>query len=242
MFWRWITSVLAPNRDKEIQAELSEDGSSVSFDKEENHKEEKAMWLLVGLGNPGNKYAANRHNVGFMAVDAIADVVGFGGKFRSKYQGEIAEGSIAGSKVLLLKPQTYMNLSGQSVAAAARFYKIAPEQIIVFHDEIDIEPNTVRVKKGGGTAGHNGLKSIQADLGTPEYWRVRIGIGKNAFGGDVSDHVLSDFSKDEQIWVGPLLRDLSKEVKLLIQAEPKAYEKKINELINKRKSATQRPE
>jgi PTH1 family peptidyl-tRNA hydrolase len=199
---RWIRFFLARGFDKDIQAELSEDGSSVSF-----QEGNQAMWLLVGLGNPGGNYADNRHNVGFMAVDAIADALGLSGKFRKKFQGEIAEGSVFGSKVLILKPQTYMNVSGQSVTAAAQFYKVAPEKIVVFHDEIDIEPNSVRVKKGGGTAGHNGLKSIQTHLGTPEYWRVRIGIGRSPYGGDVSDYVLSDFSKEEQVWLEPLLSE-----------------------------------
>jgi peptidyl-tRNA hydrolase, PTH1 family len=233
MVFRRIIKVLGGNRDKNSRAELPLSGSSVSI-----QGEEQKMLLLVGLGNPGTKYAKNRHNVGFMAIDAIADAAGLSAKFKSKFQGAFAEGSAFGAKILLLKPQTYMNNSGQSVAAAAQFYKVVPEQIIVFHDEIDIDPNSVRVKKGGGNAGHNGLKSIQAHMGSAEYWRVRIGIGRSPYGGDASDHVLSDFSKDEEIWVSPFLRDLSSELKIMLDGDSKAYEKKLTELINKRKSAT----
>ena len=133
------------------------------------------MWLIVGLGNPGGSYARNRHNIGFMAADEIVRRHCFS-PWRSKYQGQIAEGTIAGEKVLVLKPETYMNLSGQSVAAAARFHKIPNGNVIALHDEIDLPPGKVRVKKGGGAAGHNGLKSIDAHLGN-DYWRVRLGIG-----------------------------------------------------------------
>jgi PTH1 family peptidyl-tRNA hydrolase len=133
------------------------------------------MRLVVGLGNPGSRYARNRHNVGFMAVDAIARRHGSPG-FRSRFKGELAEGPIGGERVLLLKPQTFMNLSGESVGEAARFFKILPSEIIVIHDEIDLRPGKLRVKLGGGSAGHNGLRSIDGLLG-PDYWRVRIGVG-----------------------------------------------------------------
>jgi PTH1 family peptidyl-tRNA hydrolase len=129
------------------------------------------MRLLVGLGNPGAKYARNRHNIGFMAVDAIARAHGFA-PWRGKFRGQIAEGRLDDEKVLLLKPETYMNLSGDSVRAAAAFYKLAPAEIIVFHDEIDLAPAKVRVKTGGGTAGHNGIRSIGAQIG-PDFTRVR---------------------------------------------------------------------
>ena len=154
------------------------------------------MWLLVGLGNPGDKYKNNRHNVGFMVVDRIADDYGIG-PFKSKHQGEIAEGRIDGEKVVLLKPQTFMNESGQSIGKVAKFYKIDPSRIVIFHDELDIDPGKVRTKDGGGVAGHNGLKSAKAHLGTPDFKRVRIGIGHPGEKSRVSGYVLSDFAKAE---------------------------------------------
>lgn len=161
------------------------------------------MRLLVGLGNPGGKYARNRHNVGYMAVDAIARAHGFG-PWRGKFQGQIAEGRLGSEKVLLLKPETYMNLSGDSVRAAAAFYKLAPADIVVFHDELDLAPGKVRVKLGGGTAGHNGLRSIGAHLG-PDFLRVRLGIGHPGHKDRVTPHVLGDFSKADEDWLADLL-------------------------------------
>ncbi|HSF93493.1 MAG TPA: aminoacyl-tRNA hydrolase, partial [Thermohalobaculum sp.] len=133
------------------------------------------MQLFVGLGNPGAKYAGNRHNIGFMALDAIAREHGFG-PWRKKFQAEISEGMIGGTKVTLLKPQTMMNRSGQSVGEAMRYLKLAPSDIWVFHDELDLPPGKIRVKTGGGHAGHNGLRSLHQHVG-PEFHRVRIGIG-----------------------------------------------------------------
>src|SRR6266436_5207690 len=133
------------------------------------------MRLVVGLGNPGSRYARNRHNIGFMAVDAIARRHGYPG-FRSRFKGELGEGLISGERALLLKPQTFMNASGESVGEAARFFRILPSEVVVIHDEIDLRPGKVRVKHGGGSAGHNGLRSIDALLGA-DYWRVRIGVG-----------------------------------------------------------------
>jgi PTH1 family peptidyl-tRNA hydrolase len=161
------------------------------------------MLLLVGLGNPGSRYARHRHNVGFMAVDAIADAHGFTAD-RSKFHGEIREGLIGGEKALVLKPSTFMNDSGRSVAAAARFYNIALDQIIVFHDELDLAPGKLKVKCGGGNAGHNGLKSIDAHLGNA-FRRVRIGIGHPGDKARVSGYVLGDFSKTDEEWLTPLL-------------------------------------
>ena len=132
------------------------------------------MWLLVGLGNPGDKHKDNRHNIGFMVADQIASDNMFP-NFKSKFSGEVSEGRLANQKVALLKPLTYMNESGVSVRKAADFYKIPPEKIIVFHDELDIDPGRVKVKQGGGTGGHNGLKSIDAHLKDKDYWRVRLG-------------------------------------------------------------------
>jgi PTH1 family peptidyl-tRNA hydrolase len=133
------------------------------------------MLLFVGLGNPGNKYANNRHNIGFVALDQIADDNGFS-PWRNKFQAEVSDGVLNGKKVILLKPQTFMNLSGQSVGEAMRFYKLAPSDITVFHDELDIAPGKCRVKMGGGHAGHNGLRSIHQHIG-PDYQRIRLGIG-----------------------------------------------------------------
>ena len=163
-------------------------------------KKQSDMWLLVGLGNPGDKYEGNRHNIGFMTVDALADDNNLP-PFKSKFNGEYTEGQFAGQKVMVLKPMTYMNESGQSVGKVAKFYKIPPEKIIVFYDELDLPPGRVKVKQGGGTGGHNGIKSIDAHLGNKNYWRVRMGIGHPGDKNRVSGYVLNDFSKEEQKWL-----------------------------------------
>lgn len=186
------------------------------------------MWLLVGLGNPGDEYADNRHNAGFLALDRIAEEYGFPA-FRNKFHGAFSEGKIAGEKVILLKPQTYMNESGQSVAAAAKFFKIPPARIAAFHDELDLEPFKVRVKCGGGNAGHNGLKSIQAHLGTPDFWRVRIGIGHPGDKDRVHSYVLSDFSKAEQKTLPAYLGALSRHVELLLSGKESDYMTRVAE-------------
>ncbi len=165
------------------------------------------MRLLVGLGNPGGKYARNRHNIGFMAVDAIARAHDFG-PWRAKFQGEIAEGRLGTEKALLLKPGTFMNLSGDAVRAAATFYKLTPADIIVLHDELDLAPGKVRVKTGGGHAGHNGLRSIQAHIG-PEFTRVRLGIGHPGHKDLVTPHVLGDFAKAEEDGLAELLEGVA---------------------------------
>lgn len=154
------------------------------------------MQLFVGLGNPGGKYRMNRHNIGFMAVDAIAEEHGFT-PWRGKFQGQIAEGRLGNGKVLLLKPETYMNNSGQSVGEAMRFYKLEPGDVTVFHDELDLAPGKCRVKTGGGHAGHNGLRSLHAHIGEG-YRRVRLGIGHPGRKDMVSPWVLGDFSKAER--------------------------------------------
>ncbi len=156
------------------------------------------MKLLVGLGNPGAKHARQRHNIGFMAVDAIADAHGFA-PWRAKFSGQVAEGRIGGDKALLLKPETYMNLSGDAVQAAMRFYRLAPADVIVFHDELDLAPGKVRVKSGGGHAGHNGLRSIDAHIG-PDFMRVRLGIGHPGDNARVTAHVLGDFAAADAEW------------------------------------------
>ncbi len=165
------------------------------------------MMLFVGLGNPGREYAKHRHNIGFMAVDRIADDHGFA-PWRAKFHGEVTEGRLGDLKVLLLKPGTYLNLSGQSVGAAIQFYKIPIEDVVVLHDELDLTPGKCRVKRGGGHAGHNGLRSIHQHCG-PDYARVRLGIGHPGRKELVSGYVLHDFSKYDEQWLDDLLRGIS---------------------------------
>jgi PTH1 family peptidyl-tRNA hydrolase len=157
------------------------------------------MFLIVGLGNPGEKYKNNRHNIGFMVIDELAASYGgaAGGAFQSKYKGLLTQATIGDHKCILLKPQTFMNESGQSIGEAARFYKIPTENIIIIHDELDLDPCKIRVRLGGGLAGHNGLKSAKAHLKTDEFWRVRYGIGHPGDRDRVSGYVLSDFAKAE---------------------------------------------
>ncbi|MCY1127553.1 aminoacyl-tRNA hydrolase [Frigidibacter sp. RF13] len=165
------------------------------------------MKLFVGLGNPGAKYAGNRHNIGFMALDRIAVDHGFP-TFRAKFQGLLSEGRLGAERVALLKPETFMNLSGQSVGEAVRFYKIEPSDVVVFHDELDLAPGKMRLKTGGGHAGHNGLRSLHAHIGDA-YRRVRLGIGHPGHKDRVAPYVLSDFAKADQDWLDDLMRGLS---------------------------------
>jgi PTH1 family peptidyl-tRNA hydrolase len=165
------------------------------------------MQIFAGLGNPGARYAGHRHNVGFMAVDRIATDHGFG-PWRSKFQAEIAEARLGGDKVLLMKPQTYMNLSGQAVGEAMRFYKLEPGVVTVLHDELDLAPGRVRVKRGGGLAGHNGLRSLGQHLGDG-FRRVRIGIGHPGHKDLVSSYVLHDFAAADREWPDDVLRGIS---------------------------------
>ena len=167
------------------------------------------MYLFVGLGNPGSEYTRHRHNIGFMAMDEIADAHGFS-NWKEKSKGLISEGRLGTTKIILLKPQTYMNKSGESIQPLAAFYKIPPENIIVFHDELDLGAGVIKVKKGGGSAGHNGLKSTTERLGTPDYIRVRMGIGHPGSKSRVNGHVLGNFNNDEQIWLEPLLKYVAK--------------------------------
>lgn len=164
------------------------------------------MRIWVGLGNPGGKYAGNRHNIGFMALDRIAADHGFG-PWRRAFQGLVAEGRLGSEKLVLLKPETFMNLSGQSVGEALRFYKLTPDDLTVFHDELDLAPGRLRVKTGGGHAGHNGLRSIHAHVGEA-YHRVRLGIGHPGHKDAVAGYVLHDFGKADQNWLDDLLRGL----------------------------------
>jgi peptidyl-tRNA hydrolase, PTH1 family len=180
------------------------------------------MRLVVGLGNPGSRYARNRHNIGFMAVDAIARRHRYPG-FRSRFKGELGEGSIEGERVLLLKPQTFMNASGESVGEAARFFRILPSEVFVIHDEIDLRPGKVRAKRGGGSAGHNGLRSIDALFGA-DYWRVRIGVGHPGIKELVQPYVLQNFPGEELTgWVEPLLDAVAETILLLVNGAPDAF-------------------
>jgi PTH1 family peptidyl-tRNA hydrolase len=165
------------------------------------------MKLIVGLGNPGAKYARNRHNIGYMAVERIANDHGFS-PWRSKFRGAISEGRLGSEKIVLLKPETFMNLSGQSVGEAMRFFKLDPDDVLVFQDELDLAPGKVRVKSGGGHAGHNGLRSLHQHIGA-DYQRVRLGIGHPGQKDRVSPYVLSDFAKADGDWLDDVLRGIS---------------------------------
>lgn len=165
------------------------------------------MKLFVGLGNPGARYARNRHNIGFMALDRIAADHGFG-PWRARLGAEVAEGTLGGEKVILVKPQSFMNLSGQPVGEICRFYKLTAGDVTVFHDELDLAPGRMRLKTGGGHAGHNGLRSLHAHIGEA-YHRVRLGIGHPGDKDRVADYVLSDFAKADAAWLDDLLRGLS---------------------------------
>lgn len=190
------------------------------------------MRLLVGLGNPGPKYAGNRHNIGFMVIDEIAGAAG-AAPWRRKFQGEIAEGTIGGERVLLLKPLIYMNESGRSVAEAQRFYKIALEDVVVFHDELDLPPAKLRLKKGGGNAGHNGLRSITAQCGN-EYWRARLGIGHPGDKAQVHSYVLNDFGKSETAWVEDLARACADHAGLLVKGDDSGFQNKVHLVMEAR--------
>lgn len=179
------------------------------------------MLLWVGLGNPEPGMARNRHNIGFMALDAIAAKYGFS-PWRQRFKGLLAEGSVAGQKVLGLKPQTYMNASGESVQAAAAFYKLPLDAITAFHDELDLVPGKVRVKRGGGAAGHNGLRSMDRMLGSPDYWRVRLGIGHPGK-ERVLGYVLSDFATADREWLLPLMDAIADAAPMLADGRPEDF-------------------
>jgi len=180
------------------------------------------MRLVVGLGNPGSRYARNRHNIGFVIADAMARRYGFA-PYRDRFKGELAEGQIGDGKYLLLKPQTFMNDSGEAVLAAMSFYKIPPQEIVVIHDELDLKPGKVRVKRGGGSAGHNGLRSIDALVGA-DYWRVRIGIGHPGMRELVMPYVLQNFPQDEvEEWVAPLVGAVAETFPLLLGGDAPAF-------------------
>jgi PTH1 family peptidyl-tRNA hydrolase len=184
------------------------------------------MLLFVGLGNPGARYAGNRHNVGFMVVEAIAKRHNLG-PWRRRFQGVTAEGPLGSERVTLLLPGTFMNESGRAVAEAAHFYKLGPESITVFHDEIELTPGKVRVKVGGGIAGHNGLRSISAHVGN-EYRRVRIGVGHPGVKELVHGHVLSDFAKSERAWVDALCDVMADNAELLAKGQDASFQNKVH--------------
>jgi len=184
------------------------------------------MLLIAGLGNPGPKHENNRHNVGFMAADAIARRHSFS-PWSKKFQGLIAEGRIGDEKVLLVKPQTFMNLSGQSVGEAMRFHKLSPADLIVLYDELDLAPAKLRIKTGGGAGGHNGIRSIDAHCGK-DYRRVRIGIGHPGVKEMVTHHVLGDFPKADQTWLDPMLDAIADHAGLLVAGDDSAFMSKVS--------------
>lgn len=175
------------------------------------------MRIFVGLGNPGANYAHNRHNIGFMAVDRIAEDNGFS-PWKDKFQGRMSEGRLGPEKIILLKPDTFMNLSGQSVGEAMRFFKLEPTNITVFHDELDLAPGKCRVKSGGGHAGHNGLRSLHQHIGA-DYQRVRLGIGHPGHKDAVAGYVLHDFAKVDHNWLADLLVGIADGANKLAQAD-----------------------
>jgi peptidyl-tRNA hydrolase, PTH1 family len=184
------------------------------------------MRLFVGLGNPGTKHARNRHNIGFMAVDEIARRHGFA-PWRRRFQGETSEGTLDGERVVLLRPATFMNESGRAVQEAANFFKLGESEIIVFQDELELPPGKVRVKVGGGIAGHNGLRSISAHIGN-EYRRVRLGIGHPGVKELVHSHVLSDFAKSDRPWVEALCEAVADNAGLLVARRDSTFQNKVH--------------
>ena len=184
------------------------------------------MLLFVGLGNPGRQYARNRHNIGFMAIERIAREHGFA-PFRARFQGRVSEGRIGTERAILLMPETYMNESGRAVGEAARFYRIGLDGLIVVHDELDLSPGKCRVKTGGGAAGHNGLRSIDAHLGA-DYKRVRLGIGHPGDKALVHSYVLNDFTKSEEGWVDALCDAVARNAPLIAKAEDATFQNRVH--------------
>lgn len=183
------------------------------------------QWLLVGLGNPGAEYAGHRHNIGFMAIDTIVARHRLSSG-RARFNGEVFEGRIGDTAVMALKPMTYMNESGRSVGIAARFFKLNSARVIVLHDELDLASGKLRVKRGGGAAGHNGLRSIDAHFGQ-DYWRVRLGIGHPGDKTRVIGHVLRDFAASDRLWLDPLLAAVAENMMLLLADDPAGFMSKV---------------
>ena len=196
------------------------------------------MKLFVGLGNPGREYALNRHNVGFMAADAIAAAHDFPA-WRKRFSGLAAEGKLGETQVLLLKPQTFMNQSGRSVGEAVRFYKLGLDDVVAFHDELDLAAGKVRVKAGGGVAGHNGLKSLTAHIGN-DYVRVRIGIGHPGRKDLVTQHVLHDFAKSDHAWLEPLLGAIAAEAPFLAEGANDKFQSRVAHALRAEEEAEEK--
>lgn len=198
------------------------------------------MQLFIGLGNPDAKYAKNRHNIGFMVMDALAEAYSFD-PFKSKYHGLLAEGRIGSEKVLLLKPQTFMNKSGISVSEAVNFYKLDGSQIVVFYDELDLPPGKLRMRRGGGFAGHNGLKSINAHMGA-DFRRARLGIGHPGDKAKVNSHVLGDFAKADADWLADFLKALCDHASLLAAGDDATYQTRVVEAMKPPAATQEKPE
>ncbi len=188
------------------------------------------MLLIVGLGNPGRRYAGNRHNIGFMAADAIHRFHRFA-PWRARFEGEVSEGLIGGQKTLVLKPATYMNESGRAVSQAMRFYKLNPADVVVIYDELDLPPGKLRMKQGGSTAGHKGLKSIEAHIGAG-FRRMRIGIGHPGSKDLVNHHVLHDFARADREWIDPLLTAIAANAELLVSGEDASFMNRVHLATN----------
>jgi peptidyl-tRNA hydrolase, PTH1 family len=188
------------------------------------------MFLFVGLGNPGTKYSSNRHNIGFMAADVIVRRHNFS-PWRKKFQGELSEGVLAGEKVLVLKPQTFMNESGRSVGDAVHFHDVPLSNVFVFYDELDLEAGKIRVKLGGGAAGHNGIRSISSHI-TPDYKRVRLGIGHPGDTRLVMPHVLGDFAKSDREWLVTLLDAVADNAAMLVEGQEAKFQSYMHLKVN----------
>lgn len=185
------------------------------------------MHVIVGLGNPGSKFERHRHNIGMLVVDSIHHQHAGMSPWRKRFQAQVSEGVIAGHKVLLIKPMTFMNESGQAVGEAVRFYKLSPNDVSVFYDELDLQPGKVRIKRGGGAGGHNGIRSLDAHIGK-EYRRVRIGIGHPGAKERVTSHVLGDFAKRDAEWLDPLLVAVADEIPLLLDGKDSAFMNRLH--------------
>jgi PTH1 family peptidyl-tRNA hydrolase len=197
------------------------------------------MLILAGLGNPGPKYAGNRHNVGFMAADRIHDRHRFP-SWRKNFQSEVAEGSIAGERVLLMKPQTYMNESGRAIGEAVRFLKLAPADVVVLHDELDLPAGKLRVKAGGGHGGHNGLRSVSSHI-TDGYRRIRLGIGHPGVKELVHGYVLSDFAKADREWLEPFLDAVAGSIDDLVKGNDTGFANRVHLLTNPKPARPAKP-
>lgn len=197
-------------------------------DSKQSDSGEKIVHIFVGQGNPGAKYAGNRHNIGFMIMDAIASDHGFG-PWRSKFSGLISEGTIAGQKILLMKPETFYNETGMAAQAAVKFYKLSADDVTVFHDEIDLAPGRMRVKRGGGHSGNNGIRSMIAHL-NGDFRRIRVGIGHPGDKSRVMPYVLSDFSKADQAWRDPLIEACSRTLGMLLTEADERFQTEVMRL------------